>query len=353
MTAAAVRAGLEALARSALDIGPWPAGGVGRAALRRDAAKGGTLFFCGNGGSAADAQHLATEYVVRYAARAGRSPPSRSPPTPRCSPPPATTSASSRSSRARSRRCAGRATCSCCTPPAAQSPICWRPRARRASARCPRSPSWAEGAARWRRWWTRRRGAVRGDRPDPGAPPRPRASDRRAGRGAELGPRRMIALRGRTALVTGGEPRDRARGRRLLARAGADVAIGFRSRARRGGRRGRGDPGARAARDRGRRRSRRSRCRRCELVARRRRAFGRLDFFVANAGIWPAEDVPLGQLTDEPLARDHGRQPRLRLSPTRAALRPDGPAGGSSSSPARRASAARRATPTTPRPRAR
>ena len=30
--------------------------------------KGGTLFFCGNGGSAADAQHIAAEYVVRYAA---------------------------------------------------------------------------------------------------------------------------------------------------------------------------------------------------------------------------------------------------------------------------------------------
>jgi len=29
--------------------------------------RGGTLYFCGNGGSAADAQHLATEYVVRYA----------------------------------------------------------------------------------------------------------------------------------------------------------------------------------------------------------------------------------------------------------------------------------------------
>jgi D-sedoheptulose 7-phosphate isomerase len=28
--------------------------------------RGGTLLFCGNGGSAADAQHLATEYVVRY-----------------------------------------------------------------------------------------------------------------------------------------------------------------------------------------------------------------------------------------------------------------------------------------------
>jgi len=35
--------------------------------MMRDALRGGgTLFFCGNGGSAADAQHLATEYVVRY-----------------------------------------------------------------------------------------------------------------------------------------------------------------------------------------------------------------------------------------------------------------------------------------------
>lgn len=30
-------------------------------------AGGGTLFFAGNGGSAADAQHVAAEYVVRYA----------------------------------------------------------------------------------------------------------------------------------------------------------------------------------------------------------------------------------------------------------------------------------------------
>ncbi len=30
--------------------------------------RGGTLYFCGNGGSAADAQHIAAEYVVRYAA---------------------------------------------------------------------------------------------------------------------------------------------------------------------------------------------------------------------------------------------------------------------------------------------
>jgi D-sedoheptulose 7-phosphate isomerase len=34
--------------------------------VRDTVKRGGTLFFCGNGGSAADAQHLATEYVVRY-----------------------------------------------------------------------------------------------------------------------------------------------------------------------------------------------------------------------------------------------------------------------------------------------
>lgn len=34
--------------------------------VRETVLRGGTLFFCGNGGSAADAQHMATEYVVRY-----------------------------------------------------------------------------------------------------------------------------------------------------------------------------------------------------------------------------------------------------------------------------------------------
>lgn len=34
--------------------------------VRSTLESGGTLFFCGNGGSAADAQHIATEYVVRY-----------------------------------------------------------------------------------------------------------------------------------------------------------------------------------------------------------------------------------------------------------------------------------------------
>ena len=36
------------------------------AMIRETVQRRGTLFFCGNGGSAADAQHLATEYVVRY-----------------------------------------------------------------------------------------------------------------------------------------------------------------------------------------------------------------------------------------------------------------------------------------------
>jgi D-sedoheptulose 7-phosphate isomerase len=35
---------------------------------------GGTLFFAGNGGSAADAQHLATEYIVRYSGQEDRGP---------------------------------------------------------------------------------------------------------------------------------------------------------------------------------------------------------------------------------------------------------------------------------------
>jgi D-sedoheptulose 7-phosphate isomerase len=34
--------------------------------VRLTVSEGGTLLFCGNGGSAADAQHMATEYVIRY-----------------------------------------------------------------------------------------------------------------------------------------------------------------------------------------------------------------------------------------------------------------------------------------------
>ena len=34
--------------------------------VRDTLSEGGTLFFAGNGGSAADAQHIATEYTIRY-----------------------------------------------------------------------------------------------------------------------------------------------------------------------------------------------------------------------------------------------------------------------------------------------
>jgi len=65
---ARIEAGLREMAETALrtaeQIGPQleQAAGMVRDAVQR----GGTLLFCGNGGSAADAQHMATEYVVRY-----------------------------------------------------------------------------------------------------------------------------------------------------------------------------------------------------------------------------------------------------------------------------------------------
>ena len=69
MKPAGIKAGLEALARSVLDsvsLSEGVATVAGRYAETLRA--GGTIFFCGNGGSAADAQHVATEYVVRYSA---------------------------------------------------------------------------------------------------------------------------------------------------------------------------------------------------------------------------------------------------------------------------------------------
>lgn len=61
-------AALRELAATALRTADALAADIERAAaMIGDTVRGGgTLFFCGNGGSAADAQHLATEYVVRY-----------------------------------------------------------------------------------------------------------------------------------------------------------------------------------------------------------------------------------------------------------------------------------------------
>jgi D-sedoheptulose 7-phosphate isomerase len=62
--AAALRDLAATAERVATDLGP--AMDRALAMVQDTVSRGGTLFFCGNGGSAADAQHMATEYVVRY-----------------------------------------------------------------------------------------------------------------------------------------------------------------------------------------------------------------------------------------------------------------------------------------------
>ena len=108
----------------------------------------------------------------------------------------------------------------------------------------------------------------------------------------------MIDLRGKRALVTGGSRGIGAATARLLARAGADVAIGYRSRAAEAEALVRelaahgvravaegadlGDP-AGAER----------------LFERATRELGGVDIFVGSAGVWPADEVPVARLDDE------------------------------------------------------
>jgi D-sedoheptulose 7-phosphate isomerase len=67
MSRASIEAGLDGLAALTLACKPL-APQLGRVAVRyADVLRaGGTLYFCGNGGSAADAQHLAAEFTGRY-----------------------------------------------------------------------------------------------------------------------------------------------------------------------------------------------------------------------------------------------------------------------------------------------
>jgi 3-oxoacyl-[acyl-carrier protein] reductase len=109
----------------------------------------------------------------------------------------------------------------------------------------------------------------------------------------------VIDLAGQVALVTGGSRGIGRAAALLLARAGADVALTFHTRADEAesaardiqafGRRtyvGGGDLADPEVVDR--------------LLAGVRREFGRLDIFVANAGVWPSEEVALA---DMPVAR--------------------------------------------------
>lgn len=67
-THARIREALEAHAALALAVSEGMAAEIATLAERSVASllSGGKLLFCGNGGSAADAQHLAAEYVVRF-----------------------------------------------------------------------------------------------------------------------------------------------------------------------------------------------------------------------------------------------------------------------------------------------
>lgn len=63
-----IRTRLRELAETAQRTADEKAGDIETALgmMRTTVNRGGLLLFCGNGGSAADAQHMATEYVVRY-----------------------------------------------------------------------------------------------------------------------------------------------------------------------------------------------------------------------------------------------------------------------------------------------
>ena len=130
----------------------------------------------------------------------------------------------------------------------------------------------------------------------------------------------MIDFRDRTALVTGG---SRGIGRavaRLLAAAGADVALTYHTRAAEAeavvrevealGRRGLcagGDHTDSAVVE--------------SIFAAVDQRFGRLDLFVANAGIWPPEDVPLGRMAEARWRHTLAANLDAVFLTTRAALR--------------------------------
>lgn len=108
----------------------------------------------------------------------------------------------------------------------------------------------------------------------------------------------MIDLLGRTALVTGGSRGVGAATAQLLAEAGADVSITYRAR------RAEAEQVAARIRALGRRvHVEQADLADAEAVARTfdriGDALGRLDFCVANAGIWPEAEVPLREMSAE------------------------------------------------------
>jgi 3-oxoacyl-[acyl-carrier protein] reductase len=108
----------------------------------------------------------------------------------------------------------------------------------------------------------------------------------------------VINLSGARALVTGGSRGIGAATARLLAQSGAQVVVGYRSRMADATKvveelRAFGVRAEAFGADISTREGAES------LVAETLRVFGGLDLFVGNAGIWPAEEVPLTEMDDE------------------------------------------------------
>ena len=130
----------------------------------------------------------------------------------------------------------------------------------------------------------------------------------------------MIELRGKRALVTGGSRGVGAATAVLLAECGADVGIGYASR--------QADAesvvkqcaalGVRAfahAADVS------TAAGAADLFARAERELGGVDLFIGNAGIWPPDDVPLADMTEEQWARTMRQNVDSIFFTTRAAVR--------------------------------
>ena len=136
----------------------------------------------------------------------------------------------------------------------------------------------------------------------------------------------MIALDGQRVLVTGG---SRGIGRAtalLFARAGADVGITYHTRL------AEAETVAREVRGMGRRAFVGGGDLADSAVVSRvfreyKAAFGQLDCFVANAGIWPVDEVPLGRLSEERWRSTMAQNLDAVFLTTRAALGLMGPGG--------------------------
>lgn len=136
----------------------------------------------------------------------------------------------------------------------------------------------------------------------------------------------MIALAGQRVLITGGSRGIGRAAARLFARAGADVGITYHTRqaeaeAVAGEIRGLGRRAFVAAGDLADRSVVERTFRECKA------AFGGLDCFVANAGIWPVEDVPLRDLDERRWRSTMAQNLDAVYLTTRAALRIMGPGG--------------------------